>query len=218
MAYGSPWSKQFVAQLADSAFRREFVADQVRTRIALLIRALREQKERQWTQAELGRRAGKPQNVISRLEDPDYGKSSLQTLLEVAAAFDLPLWVDLPEWEDWLSLIRDVPNSQTKRTSFDLDHLSIQAEYGTVPVNLGVVGQLADMDIIHFVGHGNFSPTLRIDEKDAEIARLKNLVLRLQNTLLSTISLEPERHSLPGQKEHPVLGNSISAGTPLLPR
>lgn len=123
MPYGLPWSEAFANDLATKGFRDAFVADQIRTRIALLIRALREQEDRRWPQAELGRRMGKPQSVISRLEDPDYGKLSLQTLLEVAAAFDLPLWVDIPEWEEWLSLIKNVPNSDTHRRSFNSEHL-----------------------------------------------------------------------------------------------
>jgi transcriptional regulator with XRE-family HTH domain len=119
MPYGLPWSEDFIRQLDEKAIRDEFVADQTRARIALLIRALREQEDRQWTQTELGKRANKPQNVISRIEDPDYGKFSLQTLLEVAAAFDLPLWVDIPEWEDWFRLIRNIPGKDTSRRSFD---------------------------------------------------------------------------------------------------
>lgn len=123
MPYGSPWSKAFVCQLTDKEVRDEFVADQIRTRIALLVRALREQPERDWSQTELGKKMGKPQNVISRLEDPDYGKMNLQTLLEAAAAFDLPLWIDMPEWEDWLMKIRDIPKSGFKRNSFDAEKL-----------------------------------------------------------------------------------------------
>jgi transcriptional regulator with XRE-family HTH domain len=119
MAYGLPWSEEFIRQLSHKGLRDEFVADQIRTRIALLIRALREQEERKWTQTELGKRAGKPQNVISRYEDPDYGKMSLQTLLEVAAAFDLPVWIDIPEWGDWFQKIKDVPSSKTSRASFN---------------------------------------------------------------------------------------------------
>jgi transcriptional regulator with XRE-family HTH domain len=123
MPYGLPWSKEFIRQLSEKEVRDEFVADQIRTRIALLIRALREQKERSWTQSELGKRAGKPQNVISRYEDPDYGKMSLQTLFDLASAFDLPVWVDIPEWGDWFEKIKDAPSSATNRTSFDQDAL-----------------------------------------------------------------------------------------------
>ncbi|MGH6851239.1 MAG: helix-turn-helix domain-containing protein [Methylocella sp.] len=123
MPYGSPWSETFVCQLTDKEVRDEFVADQIRTRIALLVRALREQPERHWSQTELGKKMGKPQNVVSRLEDPDYGKMNLQTLLEAAAAFDLPLWIDMPEWEDWLTKIRDVPKTGFKRNSFDAGKL-----------------------------------------------------------------------------------------------
>ena len=127
MTYGSPFSEALIAQLSDKEIRDEFVADQVRTRIALLIRALREQDDRRWSQTELGRQMNKPQSVVSRLEDPVYGKQSLQTLLEVAAAFDLPLWIDIPEWDEWLRMTRELPNSGFSRQSFNANRLANQA-------------------------------------------------------------------------------------------
>jgi transcriptional regulator with XRE-family HTH domain len=126
MSYGSPWSEKFLQQLSDKEVRKEFVADQMRARLALLIRSLREQPDRNWTQAELGERAGKPQNVISRFEDPNYGKMSLQSLFDLAAAFDLPVWIDMPEWDEWIALIADIPSRETHRAGFDLDKLTAQ--------------------------------------------------------------------------------------------
>jgi len=117
MPFGLPLSDKFVGQLADKDDRDEFVADQVRVRIALSIRALREQ--RGLSQTEFGHLIGKPQSVVSRLEDPDYGKVSVQTLLEVSSALDIPLSISFPEWEDWFREIRRNSKAHLERRDFN---------------------------------------------------------------------------------------------------
>jgi transcriptional regulator with XRE-family HTH domain len=132
---GSGFGKEFIEQLGEKKLRDAFMSDQVRIRFALLIRALREQDDRRWSQTELGRRAGKPQNLISRLEDPDYGGLTLETLFEVAAAFDLPLLIDMPEWEDWFKKMSDSSPAALRRRSFDLNRLSKLAKIPPAPTN-----------------------------------------------------------------------------------
>jgi hypothetical protein len=77
--------------LESKAYRDAYVLEHIKNGIAFQIRTLRE--DRDWTQGKLGELAKKPRNVISRLEDPNYGKFTLATLLEVASAFDVGLMV-----------------------------------------------------------------------------------------------------------------------------
>lgn len=142
MPCGLPWSEAFVHQLSDKEFRDEFVADQVRLRIAMGIRALREQSSRNWSQSELGERMNKPQSVVSRLESPDYGKASLQTLLEIAAAFDLPLRVDMPEWDEWARWSANLREECLRRESFDAEKLMAQAKAAKQEVATGNIATL----------------------------------------------------------------------------
>src|SRR4051794_6666747 len=83
---------EIMRNLEDPEFAKPYVEDALRRRIAHQIRALREAKG--WLQSDLGEHMGKPQANISRLEDADYGKWSLQTLFDTAHAFGLAPFFD----------------------------------------------------------------------------------------------------------------------------
>ncbi len=144
MPYGLPWSEEFARELSDKEFRDVFVQDQARTRIALLVRALRE--ARNLSQAQFGELMGKPQSVVSRMEDPDYGKLSLQSLFDAAAALDLPLWVDFPEWDNWLRAIRDVPGDLTARPPFDEADLVAKSQAARDQVKSGAICEVVSFN------------------------------------------------------------------------
>ncbi|HJZ43457.1 MAG TPA: helix-turn-helix transcriptional regulator [Hyphomicrobiaceae bacterium] len=98
-------------------YRRAYVSEHVRRGMAHQIRALRE--ARGWSQGELSRRLGKPQSVVSRMEDPAYGKLTVQTLLEVADAFDVALWVRFVSFPTFVGLTRDLTEGSFVVDSFD---------------------------------------------------------------------------------------------------
>lgn len=97
--------KNLLKKLRSKVFRDEYVAENVCTGVAYQIKAIREQ--RGWTQAYLAKLTGKKQSNIARLEDPDYGKFSLQTLLEIASAFDVWLSIEFVSFGTGLARTQD---------------------------------------------------------------------------------------------------------------
>ena len=93
--------QQVLRSLEDREYRREFAAD-VGTGLAFQVRLLRE--ARGWTQEELAHQMGKRQETICEWENPNYGRYTLKTLGELAAAFDVALLVRFApfgELVDW---------------------------------------------------------------------------------------------------------------------
>ena len=94
------------AEFEDKEYRAAFVEEIVKTNVAFQIRALREHQEK--NQGDLAQLIGTGQSVISRLEDPDYGKFSATTLFELASAFDVGLIVRFVSFGDLQKSLEDL--------------------------------------------------------------------------------------------------------------
>jgi hypothetical protein len=57
-------------------------------------------------------------------------------VFEIAAAFSLPVYIDMPEWDDWFRLMGRMSEHDLQRHSFDLDHLTNCLSF-PVTANLG---------------------------------------------------------------------------------
>lgn len=112
-------SKKLIEKLGRKAYRAAYVGEHVRRGIAAQIRAMRDQ--RGWNQGKLSKELGKPQSVVSRLEDPSYGKVTVQTLLEVAATFDVALQIRFVPFSSFLQQTRDVSTGAMQVVSFGDD-------------------------------------------------------------------------------------------------
>jgi transcriptional regulator with XRE-family HTH domain len=84
--------EQLVRKLQDKEYRDAFVCEQIFSRLPLKIRSIRE--HRQLSQKQLGEKAGVAQAWVSKLEDPNYGKLTISTLIRLASAFDVGLEID----------------------------------------------------------------------------------------------------------------------------
>ena len=91
--------------------RHAYVKAEVATALAHQIRALRLQ--RGLTQAQLAKKLNTSANVISRLEDPSYGKISMSTLLDLSRVFDVGLSV---KFMSLIDMVREtyIPNVATR--------------------------------------------------------------------------------------------------------
>ncbi len=103
---------EFLKELKNKEYREAFMEEIVGTSLAFQVRRLREARD--WTQEHLATRTGKAQETISQWENPNYGKYSLTTLKQLAAAFDVALlvrFVSFGELADWV--VDVAPERQT---------------------------------------------------------------------------------------------------------
>ncbi len=83
----STFSQLWMKLAKSKKYREEFVASQVKRGIPFQIRAMI--KRSGLAQEEIASRAGITQGVISRAANPDYGNLTLNTLIRIAAGFDV---------------------------------------------------------------------------------------------------------------------------------
>jgi transcriptional regulator with XRE-family HTH domain len=127
-----------LAKLKRKAYRDAFVEEHVKTSLPFQIRALREQPDRQWSQAELGMRAGMRQNAISRLEDAESGTPSISTLLRLARAFDVALLVKFVPFSKLLTEFSDLSFEALSAPSFEQELPQLEQAASTVTATYNV--------------------------------------------------------------------------------
>ena len=131
----------------DKEFRDAFVDEFIRNGIAFQIRALRHREN--WSQKELGDKTGKPQNVISRLEDPSYGSFTIKTLLEMASAFDVALQVRFVPFSELEKSSRRLTPADLAVARFSDEKSASTAEHGgTLAHETRLVGANTEMPTV----------------------------------------------------------------------
>lgn len=115
------------------------MASRVRTNIALQVRGLREQ--RGLNQTEYAQLLGKPQSVLSRLENTAYGKVSVQTLLDIAHALDVALVVRFCGYDEFFRMMGDVSPNALRVQSFEEGESS--SSVGAENISEGLANQIS---------------------------------------------------------------------------
>ena len=138
-----------LTRLHDREYREAFISSTINSTIAYQIRGLR--KLHDLDQAELGNLAGMKQTAISRLENPDYGNLSVNTLKRIAKALDVGL------------IVRFAPFSEIVRWRFSMNQRDM------APPSFSVD---AGLDVAAFSSHTHFmdSTTVRSHTSSSPIA------------------------------------------------
>lgn len=114
-------------EFADKDFRESYVAENSRRGLAHQITALREAHG--WSRAEFARQAGRPQGNVLRWEDPNYGKYSLSTLIEIAAIFDVGLLTKFVTFGELLASVSDLRPSKLAVLNYEKEQEHLKKKY-----------------------------------------------------------------------------------------
>ena len=111
----SPRSISLWKKFCNKKYRDGYVSSHIKKFLAHQITALRGEK----SQTEFGEIIGKPQSVVCRLESPNYGKYSLQTLLDVASKLNVALIVRFVDFPTFLKGTRDFSDEAIRPRAYE---------------------------------------------------------------------------------------------------
>src|SRR5216684_4400995 len=94
----SPRLRSLIEKFRDKLYRDSYIASHTRRFLARQMRKFRGEM----SQSEFGEIIGKRQTVVSRLEDPKYGKWTLQTLFEVGSKLDVAVIVRFVDFSTFM--------------------------------------------------------------------------------------------------------------------
>jgi transcriptional regulator with XRE-family HTH domain len=119
---------QLLEKFTDKEYRDNFVQEYIFSRIPLKIKSMRDARD--ISQQQLGQMAGIAQPWVSKLEDPNYGRSTLSTLLKIASAFDVALHVDFVPFSEILNR-----SSSLSEDAFAVPSYANDSELAPVPAH-----------------------------------------------------------------------------------
>ncbi len=111
----SPRFQRLAVRYGDREYRSAYRSTQLATALATQIRALRGTR----TQAQLAEMLDTTQSVISRLENENYGKFRLETLINIADKLDVELVVRFVNFPTFVELTGEVEESDLAPIGFD---------------------------------------------------------------------------------------------------
>lgn len=102
-------------------YRKEYVSSLLKRGTAMQIQALMKQKG--WTQSQLAEHAGLTQGVISRASNPAYGNLTFNTVIELAAGFDVAFVGRFMPFSEFVKWVKNMPDEMAfAMPSFDKEN------------------------------------------------------------------------------------------------
>ena len=123
MCLSKSMEKSFLA-LKNHKAREAYVEAELVNGLAHQIRIIRQQ--RGWTQKQLASKLGTTPSTISRLEDPSYGRYTIQTLLALGRVFDVAFFVRYMPFSKFMPATWDTRPENFKAATYEDEASSVQ--------------------------------------------------------------------------------------------
>jgi transcriptional regulator with XRE-family HTH domain len=145
--------------LHDPEFRKQLIDEHINVGIAFQIRGLRDRQKLR--QEDLAKQLGVKQPLVSAWENPNYGNYSLNTLKDMAKAFDVGLLVRFVPFSTLVNWTLNVTHNVIAPPSFDEEN-----RLGVIlpPSDISPVVDTKDTDVYELKpkGPGSSKPPLSI--------------------------------------------------------